>query len=264
MKIDLTGRRAIVSASSRGVGFWIALGLGNAGAEVVINGRGDEATQAAVTLARNRVPGGKFVGISGDLATADGVASFIERAGDADIIVNNLGVYEDKPFGEITDAEWMRYFETNVMSGVRLARHYLPRMIEKNWGRIQFISSESAITTPPARIHYGTTKTAQLALARGLAEMTAGTQVTVNSIIVGITRTEPVEAMITKLALENNVSEAVIDRQIAEKHRPTQLLKRLATSEEVANMVVYIASPQAAATNGAALRVEGGGIRSIT
>ena len=264
MKIDLTGRRAIVSASSRGVGFWIALGLGNAGADVVINGRNEATTQAAVALAREHLPHAKFEGVAGDLATADGVADFVERSGPADIVINNLGVYEDKPFGEISDAEWTRYFETNVMSGVRLARHYLPQMITKNWGRIQFISSESAITTPPARIHYGTTKTAQLALARGLAELSAGTQVTVNSIIVGITRTESVDAMIAKLALEQGVSEAVIDRQIAEKHRPTQLLKRLATSEEVANMVVYIASPQAAATNGAALRVEGGGIRSIT
>jgi NAD(P)-dependent dehydrogenase (short-subunit alcohol dehydrogenase family) len=201
--------------------------------------------------------------VAGDLSTAEGVAGFIKRAGDADILVNNLGVYERKDFVDITDADWTRYFETNLFSGVRLARHYLPRMISRNWGRLLFITSESGVTPPPTRLHYATTKSAQMSLARGLAEMTAGTAVTSNSIIVGVTRTEQVNEMISSMAHNQGISEAEADRAIVAEHRPTQLLKRLATSEEVANMVVYIASPQASATNGAALRVEGGGLPTI-
>lgn len=263
MQIDLTNHRAIVTASASGIGFSIALGLARAGAHVVINGRRDETTAAGIRQLRDFLPGARAEGVVGDLSSAEGVAKFIDEAGDADILVNNLGIYDRKEFVDIADEEWLRYFETNLFSGVRLARHYLPRMIAKNWGRILFITSESGVTPPALRLHYATTKAAQLALARGLAEATRGTGVTSNSIVVGITRTEAVDAAISQMALEQGISEAEVDRNLAAEHRPTQLLERLATSEEVANMVVYAASEQASATNGAALRVEGGGIPTI-
>ena len=263
MIIDLAGRRAIVTASASGIGLSIALGLARAGAHVTVNGRRAETTVAAVDRLRAALPGAGVAGVAGDLSTAAGVAAFIDQAGDADILVNNLGIYERKEFVDITDEDWARYFETNLFSGVRLARHYLPRMIERNWGRLLFITSESGVTPPPTRLHYATTKSAQMTLARGLAEMTAGTGVTSNSIIVGVTRTEALDGMIAGIAAEHGISESDVERNIVAEHRPTQLLKRLATAEEVANMVVYVASPQAAATNGAALRVDGGGIPTI-
>ena len=263
MQIDLTTRRAIVTASASGIGLAIARGLAAAGADVLINGRREETTRLAVERLRHDLPGAQVSGLAGDLSTAEGVAQFLSDAGKADILVNNLGIYEEKPFADISDDDWERYFQTNVMSGVRLSRHFFPAMLERDWGRVLFISSESGVTTPPTRLHYGMTKTAQLAIARGLAELTAGTGVTVNSIIVGPTRTEQVDSMIAKMAADKGVSEAAIERGILDNVRPTSLLKRLATSEEVANMVVYCASQQAAATNGAALRVEGGGIRSV-
>lgn len=263
MNIDLTGRRAIVTASASGIGYSIALGLAGAGAHVILNGRREETTKAAVEKLLAAYPAASIEGVSGDLSTADGVARFVERAGDADILVNNLGIYESKAFVDIDDEDWTRFFETNLFSGVRLSRYYLPRMIGNDWGRLIFITSESGITPPATRIHYATTKSAQMSLARGLAEVTAGTQVTSNSIVVGITRTEPVDQLIASMAIEQGISEREVDRNLAAEHRPTQLLKRLATAEEVANMVVYIASPQASATNGAALRVEGGGIPTI-
>ena len=263
MKIDLTGRRAIVTASASGIGLAIARGLAEAGASVVLNGRREETTAAAVQRLRSALPDASIDGVPGDLSTAAGVAAFIEQAGDADIVVNNLGIYEAKDFVDITDEDWTRFFETNLFSGVRLSRHYLPQMIARNWGRLLFITSESGVTPPAARLHYATTKSAQMSLARGLAEVTAGTCVTSNSIIVGVTRTEPIDEMIANLAKEQGISEAEVDRNLVAQHRPTQLLKRLATAAEVANMVVYVASPQASATNGAALRVEGGGISTI-
>ena len=263
MRINLEGRRAIVTASASGIGFSIAHGLASAGAHVVVNGRRAETTAAATARLRAAVPTASIDGIAGDLSNAAGVAAFIAQAGEADIVVNNLGIYETKPFADITDDDWTRYFETNLFSGVRLSRHYLPRMIDKDWGRLIFITSESGVTPPPSRLHYATTKSAQMSLARGLAELTAGTGVTSNSIIVGITRTEAVDGMIAAMAAEQGISESEVERGLVAQHRPTQLLKRLASSDEVANMVVYIASSQASATNGAALRVDGGGIPSI-
>jgi NAD(P)-dependent dehydrogenase (short-subunit alcohol dehydrogenase family) len=263
MKIELSNRRAIVTASASGIGLSIARGLAAAGAHVIINGRRSETTRDAVERLLGEMPQASIAGVAGDLSTAKGVADFIDQAGEADILINNLGIYDSKDFVDITDEEWLRFFETNLFSGVRLARHYLPQMIEKNWGRLLFITSESGVTPPASRLHYATTKAAQMALARGLAETTRGTGVTSNSIVVGITRTEPVDAAIAQIAREQGISETEADRNLAAEHRPSQLLERLATAEEVANMVVYAASPQASATTGAALRVEGGGIPTI-
>lgn len=263
MNIDLSARRAIVTASGSGIGLAIAKGLAAAGASVLINSRSQKTNDEAVARLRSAVPGASVSGVVGDLSTAEGVAQFLTQSGDADILVNNLGIYEEKAFGDITDDDWDRYFQTNVMSGVRLSRHYVPQMMARGWGRVLFISSESGVTTPPSRIHYGMTKTAQLAVARGLAGMSAGTGVTVNSIIVGTTRTEQVDALIASMAAESGQTEDQIEKALIAKHRPSSLIQRLITAEEIANMVVYCASPQAAGTNGAALRVEGGGIPSI-
>ena len=201
--------------------------------------------------------------MAADLAAASGVAAFLERAGDADILVNNLGIFEPKPFGEITDDDWHRFFDTNVLSGIRLSRHFLPGMRQRNWGRIVFISSESALNIPVEMIHYGMTKTAQLAVSRGLAELVAGSGVTVNAVLPGPTRSEGVADFFAKLAREQGTSQEEMEKQVIAQHRPTSLLSRLATVGEVANMVVYVCSQQASATNGAALRVDGGVVRSI-
>jgi len=263
MKIDLTGRKAIVTASTSGIGLAIARGMVAAGAGVVINGRRPEVTDAAVTGLRQQFPGSNIQGVSADLGNKDGVDRLIDMAGEADILVNNLGIYERVEFFDISDDEWMRFFEVNVLSGIRLARHYMPGMLERDWGRLIFIASESGVTTPRDRIHYATTKTAVLAVARGLALVARGTAVTSNSVLVGMTATEHVERDLEAAAQKQGVSVREVERQLAALHRPTQLLERLATSEEVANMVVYVASPQASATTGAALRVEGGGIPTI-
>jgi NAD(P)-dependent dehydrogenase (short-subunit alcohol dehydrogenase family) len=263
MHIDLTGHRAIISGSTAGIGFAIAEGLAKAGAAVVVNGRSDASTAKAVERLVKLAPKAKIEGIAADLGTAAGADAFLKRAGDADILINNLGIFEPKAFGDISDADWQRFFEVNVLSGIRLARHYLPKMIAKNWGRIVFISSESGLQIPAEMIHYGMTKTAQIAVARGLAETTAGTGVTVNSVLPGPTRSEGVGDFVKGLAKDKGVSEADVERDFFANIRPTSLLKRFATVEEVANMVVYVASEQASATNGAALRVDGGVVRSI-
>jgi NAD(P)-dependent dehydrogenase (short-subunit alcohol dehydrogenase family) len=263
MIIDLSGKRAIVTGSTAGIGFAIASGLADSGAAVVINGRSRGSVEAATARLAAKLPRAKIEGVAADLATASGVAAFLERAGEADILVNNLGIFEPKPFGEITDDDWHRFFDTNVLSGIRLSRHFLPGMRQRNWGRIVFISSESALNIPAEMIHYGMTKTAQLAVSRGLAESAAGSGVTVNAVLPGPTRSEGVADFFAKLAREQGVSQAEMEKQFIAQHRPTSLLGRLATVEEVANMVVYVCSPQAAATNGAALRVDGGVLRSI-
>jgi NAD(P)-dependent dehydrogenase (short-subunit alcohol dehydrogenase family) len=263
MIIDLSGRRAIVTGSTAGIGFAVASGLAESGAAVVINGRSQASVDAATARLANKLPRAKIDGVAADLATASGVEIFLDRARDADILVNNLGIFEPKPFEEITDADWHRFFDTNVLSGIRLSRHFLPGMRRRNWGRIVFMSSESALNIPVEMIHYGMTKTAQLAVSRGLAESVAGTGVTVNAVLPGPTRSEGVVDFFAKLAREQGVSQAEMEKQFISLHRPTSLLGRLATVEEVANMVVYVCSPQAAATNGAALRVDGGVVRSI-
>jgi NAD(P)-dependent dehydrogenase (short-subunit alcohol dehydrogenase family) len=263
MRVDLTGRKAIVTASTSGIGLSIVKGLLNAGADVVLNGRRREVTDCLVIQLAEQFPDQTVQGVSADLARKEEIERFVKEIPDADILVNNLGIYDKVKFFDISDEEWLRYFETNVMSGVRLSRHYMPGMMERNWGRLLFITSESGVTTPADRMHYGTTKTAMLAVARGLAEVARNTGVTSNSIVVGITQTEPIVQMIEESARTQGISIAEVHQQIVNEHRPTQLLGRPATSEEVANMVVYAASPQASATTGAALRVEGGGITTI-
>jgi NAD(P)-dependent dehydrogenase (short-subunit alcohol dehydrogenase family) len=261
MKIDLSGHRAIVSGSTAGIGFAVATGLAQAGAAVVLNGRSEVGTLDAVGRLSRLVPAATVEGIDADLGSAACVDYFVSKAGDADILINNLGMYEVRPFLDISDALWRRIFDVNVMSGVRLCRHYFPKMLARGWGRIVFVSSESALNIPPEMIHYGMTKTARLAIARGLAELTAGTGVTVNSVLPGPIRSEGVGDF--KLARERGLTEEEIERSSFADMRPSSLLKRFATVEEVANMVVYIVSEQAAATNGAALRVDGGVVRSI-
>src|SRR4051794_22876553 len=250
MQIDLSGKRAIVTGSTAGIGFAIAEVLAASGAAVVINGRSEKSTKAAQQRLADKVKA-KVDGVAADLATADGAAKFIREAGDADILVNNVGIFEPKPFLEIPDADWQRFFDTNVMSGVRLARHYLPSMVRRDWGRIVFISSESGLNIPVEMIHYGMTKTAQLAVSRGLAESCAGTGVTVNAVLPGPTRSDGAVEFFAKLAKEQGASEAEMERQFIATKRPSSVIRRLATAEEVANMVVYVCSPQASATTGA-------------
>ncbi|MDI9846589.1 SDR family oxidoreductase [Rhodoblastus sp. 17X3] len=263
MNIDLTGKRAVVTGSTSGIGFAIAQGLAVSGARVILNGRKDDGVRAAVAKLLQSTPGADVSGVTADLATAEGVAKFLAEVGDADILVNNLGIFEPKPFLDIADADWLRFFETNVMSGVRMSRAFLPRMLAKNWGRIVFISSESALNIPPEMVHYGMTKTAQLAISRGLAEMTAGSGVTVNSVLPGPTRSEGVADFFAKMAADEGISQPEMEARFIAEHRPSSLLRRLASVEEVANMVVYVCSPEASATNGAALRVDGGVVKSI-
>jgi hypothetical protein len=259
--LQLKGKRALVTGSTAGIGYAIAEGLAREGASVIVNGRTDAAVQVAVAgLAK--AGGGTVDGFAGDLGTAEGAAAVVQRYSDVDILVNNLGIFEPKAFEDIPDADWMRFFEVNVLSGVRLARAYLPAMRRKNWGRIIFISSESAVQIPAEMIHYGTTKTAQLAVSRGLAEATAGTGITVNAVLPGPTRSRGVEDFTAALGRESGRSAAEIEREFFVTARPTSLIKRFATPEEVAALVVYVASPLASATTGAALRVDGGTIKS--
>jgi NAD(P)-dependent dehydrogenase (short-subunit alcohol dehydrogenase family) len=263
MRIDLTGKQAVVSGSSAGIGFAIARGLAESGAAVVVNGRSANTTEPAVRRLREILPGARVDGVAADLSTVDGVAGLVSRVAETDILVNNLGIFEPKPFEAITDDDWHRFFDVNVLSGIRLARAYLGGMLRRNWGRIVFISSESGLNIPVDMIHYGMTKTAQLAVSRGLAERVAGTGVTVNAVLPGPTRSEGVGTFFAKLATEKGVTQEQIESQFIAEDRPTSLLRRLATVEEVANMVVYVCSPQASATTGAALRVDGGVVRSI-
>jgi NAD(P)-dependent dehydrogenase (short-subunit alcohol dehydrogenase family) len=262
MKIDLSGKQAVVSGSSAGIGFAIARGLAEAGAAVLVNSRSAN-TEAAVRRLMDLLPGARVDGVAADLSTSDGVARLVSRVAETDILVNNLGIFEPKPFEAITDDDWHRFFDVNVMSGIRLARAYLPGMLRRNWGRIVFISSESGLNIPVEMIHYGVTKTAQLAISRGLAERVAGTGVTVNAVLPGPTRSEGVGAFFAKLAEEKGVSQEQMESEFIAENRPSSLLRRLATVEEVANMVVYVCSPQASATTGASLRVDGGVVRSI-
>jgi NAD(P)-dependent dehydrogenase (short-subunit alcohol dehydrogenase family) len=263
MHIDLNGKRAIVTGSTAGIGFAIASGLADTGAAVVINGRSEKSVQAAKARLVQKQPGAKVEAVAGDLSSAEGAAAFIAKAGDADILVNSVGIFEPKPFAEIPDADWQHFFDVNVMSGVRLSRHYLPAMMKRDWGRIIFISSESGINIPVEMVHYGMTKTAQLALALGLAATAAGTGVTVNSVLPGPTRSEGVVDFLGKLSEGQNLSQSDMEAKLIAEGRPTSIIRRLATPEEIASMVVYVCSKQASATTGAALRVDGGVVRSV-
>jgi NAD(P)-dependent dehydrogenase (short-subunit alcohol dehydrogenase family) len=263
MKIDLSGKTALVTGSTAGIGHAIAKGLAAAGADVVVNGRTQGKVDAAIAALAKAAPGAKIRGVAADVSTAAGCATLVGALPDVDILVNNAGIFEPKGFFEISDDDWSRFFEVNVMSGVRLARAYMPGMLKRNWGRIVFISSESALNIPKEMIHYGMTKTAQLAVARGLAEMTRGTAVTVNSVLPGPTMSEGVEAFVKDLAKQNGQSVEEAASLFVKQHRPTSLLQRFASVEEIANMVVYVSSKEASATNGAALRAEGGIVQTI-
>jgi NAD(P)-dependent dehydrogenase (short-subunit alcohol dehydrogenase family) len=263
MDLQLQGKRALVTGSTAGIGLAAATGLYKDGASVVVNGRTKERVEQAVAKIRGTGGDGEVSGIAANLATAEGVAQLVRQLPEVDILVNNLGIFEPKPFEEIPDEDWMRFFETNVMSGVRLTRHYLPGMRRNNWGRIVFVSSESGVQIPVEMIHYGMTKTAQIAIARGVAESVAGTGITVNSVLPGPTESEGVAQFVADLARQRGVDRSMVEAEFFNTARPSSLLKRFATVEEVANMIVYVCSPLASATNGAALRVDGGVVRAI-
>jgi NAD(P)-dependent dehydrogenase (short-subunit alcohol dehydrogenase family) len=260
MDLQLTDKLALVSGSTKGIGLAIATGLAREGANVIINGRSEESIDAALAKIRETLPNAKLGGFAGDLSDAAVVEKLMNNFPAVDILVNNLGIFEPKPFEEIPDADWLRFFEVNVLSGVRLSRAYLPGMKHKNWGRIIFISSESGVQIPAEMIHYGMTKTAQLAVSRGLAETCAGTGVTVNAVLPGPTRSDGVDEFIKQLSGGKPFAE--FEKEFFTIVRPGSLLQRFATTEEVANLVVYVCSPRSSATNGAALRVDGGVVRS--
>jgi len=263
MKIDLTGTTALVTGSTSGIGHAVAKGLASAGATVVVNGRTQAKVNAAVAAITKVVPGAKIRGVAADVSTAAGCNALVAALPEVDILINNAGIFEPKGFFDIPDDDWIRFVEVNVMSGVRLSRAYMPGMLKRNWGRIVFISSESALNIPAEMIHYGVTKTSQLALSRGLAEMTRGTAVTVNSVLPGPTMSEGVETFVKDLAKQHGQSVEEAASQFVKQFRPTSLLQRFASVEEIANMVVYVSSKESSATNGAALRAEGGIIQTI-
>jgi NAD(P)-dependent dehydrogenase (short-subunit alcohol dehydrogenase family) len=263
MNLQLDGKKTLVTGSTAGIGFAIARTLAREGASVVITGRTQQRVDNAKERIRKEVRAAKISGIAVDLATPDGISKCIQAAPTVDVLVNNVGVYEPKPFEQITDDDWHEIIETNFMSGLRLSRYYLSQMKAANWGRIIFISSESAINIPVEMIHYGVTKTMQAALARGLAETTSGTAVTVNSVLAGPTRSEGVEKFLVDMARTKNVTPEEIEKEFFRTTRPSSLLQRFATTDEVAALVTFLASPLSSATNGAAMRVEGGVVRSI-
>lgn len=263
MDLQLKDKIVFVSGSTAGIGFDIAKRFLQEGAQVIINGRTKEGVDKAVSDLASIIKDANISGIAADFSKKEEVDSLIKQLPEVDILINNTGIFEPKPFAEITDEDWFRFFEINVMSGIRLSRYYFPNMIAKNWGRIIFISSESAVFIPSEMIHYGMTKTAQIAVSRGLAELTQGTNVTVNSILPGPTKSKGVGGFLEDLSKATNKSAEEVEEDFFKNMRPTSLLQRFATVEEIANTTVYFSSPLASATNGASIRVEGGLIRSI-
>jgi NAD(P)-dependent dehydrogenase (short-subunit alcohol dehydrogenase family) len=261
MDLGLDNRLALVTGSTAGIGYAIAAALSAEGARAIVNGR----TQAAVTKAMESIAastGKSPLGFAGDLSQATEAERLVRQFPEVQILVNNLGIFEPKPFEEISDGDWQRFFDVNVLSGVRLARLYLPAMRRADWGRIIFISSESAVQIPTEMVHYGVTKTALLAVSRGLAETVAGTGITVNSVLPGPTKSRGVDDFVGALATAAGKTFAQLEKEFFEKARPTSLIRRFASPQEVASMVTYLASPLASATTGAALRVDGGVIKS--
>jgi len=263
MNLGLTGKLAVVTGSTAGIGLAIAGTLAEEGARVVINRRTQARVDAALQTLRLNNRGAEFTGVAADLGTTSGVDNFLEAVPTADVLVNNLGIFEVKPFLEITDADWQRFFDVNILSGVRLSRQYLSYMLKKNWGRVIFISSESAQQIPVEMVHYGMTKTAQVAIANGIARSVAGTGVTANSVLVGPTASEGVGTFLQDVARQQRISPAEMEKQFFTTARPSSLLKRFETPEEVARVVAFMASMQAAIINGAAVRAEGGVVQSI-
>lgn len=263
MHINLTHKTAVISGSTSGIGFAIAAGLAESGATVILTGRTQAAIDAAMIALKARVPAATVRGVAADLGTADGCEALFAAEPHADILVNNLGIYGMKDFFEIGDDEWTRFYEVNVLSGVRLSRAYAPAMVQQGWGRVVFISSESGLNIPPEMIHYGFTKTANLSVSRGLAKRLAGTGVTVNAVLPGPTLSDGLAGMFGKTAVETGQTIEQVATAFVKAKRPSSIIQRAATVEEVANMVVYVCSQQASATTGAALRVDGGTVDTI-
>lgn len=263
MKISLENKTALVTSATAGIGFAIARGLAESGARVVITGRHQDKVDQAIDQLKKEVSDAQVTGLAFNAATAEGCQKIIQNLDQVDILINNLGIYGTCEFTDIPDEQWFEFFETNIMSGVRLSRHYMQAMVEKSWGRIQFISSESAFNIPADMVHYGMTKSALQGLSRGLAKALSGTGVTVNTILPGPTRTEGAVVMIENIAKQQGITPSEAEQYFIEQHRNSSIIRRFAEPREIANMVVYIASEQASATTGAALRVEGGIIDSI-
>lgn len=262
MDLGLNGKTALVTGSTAGIGFAAALELAREGARVIVNGRTQQRVTAAQQQILKAVPNAKVEAAVADLSTAEGAAAVIQAFPDVDVLVNNVGIFEPKPFEEIPDEDWIRFFQTNVMSGVRLSRAYFPKMLKKGWGRIIFVSSESSIQIPSEMIHYGMTKAAQVSIARGLAELTTGTNVTVNTVLPGPTMSEGVAQFVADLGKSRGMDAQTAERDFFTHARPTSILKRFLTPEEIAHMIAYVASDKSAGTNGATLRVEGGLLKS--
>jgi NAD(P)-dependent dehydrogenase (short-subunit alcohol dehydrogenase family) len=263
MDLQLTNKTAFISGSTAGIGFATAKRLAQEGAQVIINGRTDKRVQEAIQRLQQQVPGAKVLGVAADFSKVNEVEQLLPKIETANILINNAGIFEPKDFIDIPDEDWMKFFEVNVMSGIRLSRYLLPKILHKNWGRIIFISSESAINIPEEMIHYGMTKTAQLAVSRGLAELTKGTNVTVNSILPGPTKSEGVAGFIKQLSNSKGITEQQAEAEFFKTMRPTSLIQRFADVDEVANFITYVASPLSSAINGAALKVDGGVMKSI-
>lgn len=263
MDLQLTGKTALVTGATAGIGLAIARTLAREGAAVTLTGREAAKLSSAMAQVKEAAPGARVNTVVADLSSAEGAAQLIAAHPDTDILINNLGYYEAKPFAEITDEDWLRMLDINVMSGVRLSRHYFPRMLERNWGRVIFMSSEVGAFTPPDMVHYGVSKSAQLAVSRGMAELTKGTGVTVNSVLPSATRSEGIIEYLRQTAPRPGMTDAQIEAHFFQTYRPSSLIARMIEADEVAAIVALLASPLGAASNGAAVRVEGGTFRSI-